>query len=375
MKKNEKMKRLQREKDKNRKTEEKMDKFEISKIYNKKEYSDFQIIGSNNEKLYLHKCILTMIPFFDTYFNTKIGNKKDEMVVDNFEAYNFVLYYIYNNDELDYTYRLDLNMYIDIVKITEMLELKKLKSLLFDYLSLYYKYYLDTNIEIAELLYLFFNDQEFRFPKCNPKIEGWAGQLLTLICTSHIVKYMENNSIPQNILSWNIREEIRIEKLIEIHIRLAKYQELIMDKNIFPSEHFKSIFSEWYDSKSNIFTPKQVSAMRSYNLICEQDFLIIDSFIPFKGRICKKIGIIKKIDNNCKICENSFDVMLISNIDIKNEIQIDNIRYNISRLIYIQTNEYVDLAYSHNLYNIKINTTIISPNLKVGMCIYKIEEL
>lgn len=343
----------------------------IVKLYNNPKYSDFKILNQQMEPLYLHKCILSDIPYFDTYFNTKIGNsdKRNYMLVDNLEPYKIICKYIYNQkDELDHYNKLDLNLYIELVKLSDIFELHKYKDILFSYLTIHnhYKSYLDESLESANIFYLFFSNRgECCLPRGNSNSDIYYSWFIHNDMIAYLRECIVNHSIPEDILNWEIIKILPIDLLIQIYIRLNKLQELFLNNiNFISYPNFNKIFSKFYHYHSNILTPEQVNALTSYKLNSIQNpkylvppavadkFLDLKSFIPFNGIIYKKIGIPKKSINN------EITIFLMSNIKINDIIQFNTIDYIILDIIYINTDKHVSKAFANNLYKLQLNSEI-----------------
>src|SRR5579885_2060604 len=102
-------------------------------LYNKKEYSDFQIIDNFGTTIYLHKILLISNSFFKTYFESQF-NTNNKMKVDNIEIANIILKYLYTDrfepKSLELEYHMELlnlaNMWL--VENFILLELEYIKK-------------------------------------------------------------------------------------------------------------------------------------------------------------------------------------------------------------------------------------------------------
>ena len=65
----------------------------IESFFNNQQFSDF-LISNGSQKIYLHKLILSVNPFFATWFSNKYKDAND-ITVDNFKTWHIVTQIIY----------------------------------------------------------------------------------------------------------------------------------------------------------------------------------------------------------------------------------------------------------------------------------------
>ncbi len=179
----------------------------IKSFYNKNEFSDFYVYDSDNNKIYLHKIILSKNEFFKNYFTSTFNDIKINFKVENLWAASVLLRYVYGYSlnlscNLDFIDRENFDFEIDSEKINDYIELLYLSRmwLMDDYVSDRIYILINQNIdkflitiEMANILYLYFYD----YKQTNTLSVPYFNEYARIISNNKILyksfRYLEKN--------------------------------------------------------------------------------------------------------------------------------------------------------------------------------------
>jgi hypothetical protein len=242
----------------------------IKQQYNNPEFSDFNII-SNGTTLYVHKLILSQIPFFKSYFNSAF-NKNNQYSTVNIEAATFIIKLLYGIETIE-----NLNsssLFIGVIELMQMwLIFDIYEEKLFARIGVNLDLWIEEDIKIIPLLYKFYGETtavlksyelqnlcflcEVLVPKA-PLVRIWTKTDMTHEMIQKVQKYLA--SLPFDVLQWNISILFSKELVQQILLfNITKYLEREFHRNTLTKEDvnkicaytgdIRFIFKREYDAK------------------------------------------------------------------------------------------------------------------------------
>lgn len=314
----------------------KMDNY-IKSLFNKKEFSDFTIIGEDtNQSIYVHKLILLQSPYFRTYFSTQLGKDDKCLKLRSYSAAFKLTQYLYIHKlDIDPD-KTDPDDFFHLTGLVEMWQLWEVQVMLFMHLHSLWKRILEQEILFANIMYQHFGShKQVMIGK-----EEWSGEILT----RSIVNYLEKNlkQLPAEALDWAVCVFLSKEKRIEFVIQQNMYDKL----NPKDLHIIRPLILKYYDESQNIFTHRQISFIKRLHEY--HGSLEIESFMPFKGTFYKHVGEILSNDVNGRIL-----VKLCKKVKVKDIIQTHGKTYSVEQIYYDDTS--VNVGYPKNIYRISLN--------------------
>ncbi len=358
----------------------------LQTAHNDPAHSDFRMIAfdenGTKQTLYLHKIILMSRPFFNTFFETTMGNPdKSVMEVDDIEIAKHLTKYIYAIPNSTIPESIE-----DIIEYTH----QALEWQMFDYrdtmmVNLYRRLGKTIPLHLMNPLYLLFGncgDIPVNFGS-----HKWTGK--------HMISTLVNTLIQQKIeitsdmLDSDLMRYLDDDSFTEICVRLNAFDKLlstetytdiiqpldplaVMNKRKRGLQYFRKHFDSLYKVTSRYFTPKQISLIRQAHHINqpgtylgEGNNLIVESFRPFRVRYYTLIGRLQYSENLVEQgdvmgfdCSNSIHFKM--DISVKDFLYIEGTADKIMSMELPELNEKVTEGYCGNTYNIVLQSPLES---------------
>ena len=289
----------------------------IAPFFNNQQFSDF-LISNGSQKIYLHKLILSINPFFATWFSNKYKDAND-ITVDNFKSWYIVAQIIYTNkfDIKDIKYKVfTAESFINLVETIKMVFVNNNNyvNILFQYLYHNWKILVCDNFNIIPFLQLHFeNITDFEWKETTQ--HGWEeiatkylwnGDMFMINLIEFIVENKE--CITKEMLEWNIVKKLPQNILLTFFVKYDGVNYLMkMDSvNALPVNKQNLI------SHSSIeLNPKKIRS--------KGNTFVITSITPLNGIIYTPIGKVVDIKNDNKNHQCLIDIKFFAGI-IKNTV-------------------------------------------------------
>lgn len=255
----------------------------LARSYNDPSFSDFKLIEMETQKeLYLHTYVLRSNPFFAQYFGSAFA--KPTMEVESIMCADILARYIYT-----YKFRIGESIhpddFFDLLQLSEMWQMPtEILDDLFTFAYIHMREFIDQDLAYANLLYHHFNDYI-------PGDSIWTGSQMTYRIINQLTERKEK--ITEDMLEWDIVKLLSIDIMTELLIKYHRYENL----NILPIIcNVSHLIKKYYDPARGIFTPEQLQALTDseYTYPCNkrENYLVIDSFVPFRACHYRIIGMI-----------------------------------------------------------------------------------
>ena len=274
----------------------------IQSLYDTKDYSDFKLYeaeGSfyDENVIYLHKMILVSNPYFKSFFESAVCADKSKMQVESIVAANDLASYIYGS-EFNIDLHIEPNQFLALVRLTEQwLMPKEILAAEFHYLYGNWKSFLETDISLADQLYLHFNNH----PESN--IIGmipWSGKILA----EKILLYLSTLSLPKSALDWHLFNLLSEECQLRTIISYNAFEKL----NNFSGNLSKlpKLITDFYKQENGFFSAEQLCVLKIANYITKNKStdlvdkipieasmaLVVESFVPFKAILYRSVSLV-----------------------------------------------------------------------------------
>ena len=367
-------------------------------LYNDLTYSDFQMVSTDEngkeQTLYLHKLIMISRPFFETYFETTIGDKhKSVMEVEDITIATILTRYIYTESTTPLTEVGHLERLIDLTHQAMMWQMFDYRdSKMIDLYNILKKMTQELPLQLLTPLYLLFGTCKemgiptgFGFGISSTK---WSGKLLTDLLVETLISQKEKVTLDMiTDLPMQERPEgsFQIHKdlmkylddntFTEICVRLNAFNELILSEMYTGAigtsrkrdlKHFRKHFDSHYKMASRYFTPKQISLIRQsqhinqpgLGALYEGNNLIVDTFQPFCARFYTYVGRLQYSESLTHPSDVKNTIHLKMDVSIRDHLYINGIAYKIVSMELAGLNEKVTDGYCGNDYHVVLQSPV-----------------
>lgn len=263
-------------------------------LHNKPLLSDFTLVDDAGSKLHLHKLILYSSPYFQHFFESGVTTDKSQTKVHSVEVARLLTSYLYTG-VFTVPPSITASEFIDLCDLTEMWCLSSdIKLYLFTHLYHNWMKILEEDLRYADILFRHFGQ--------HPRV-----QIDKIICEgtsliSWIVTYLveHNEEIPLEMTEGTLfKNHFPRQVVTEVLIRLGAYEKVSLNS----LSNLKTYIKKYYNPKTKVFTPKQLSALKTYKFIGNGDFtgrddngdimnrtLVVKSLKPFQGTMYHYLG-------------------------------------------------------------------------------------
>lgn len=275
----------------------------IKSLWNNQTLSDFMLVDKDGKKVYLHKLIMYNNPFFKMFFESTVGTDKSKMKVDNIGLVEPLTMFFYTGNFF-MPEKINPDDFISLCDLVEMWYLTKTNIMfyMFKYLYNHLGDILDHDISYGESLLRYFgNHPNIRVTGTPNKFypggqaNDWNGTYLK----RNILAYWAKNGdqITSEMTALSLFNELDPHIRVTVLMRLGLYNKIHLDDAV----HMCGNLSKYYDPKSKVFTPKQLSALKTCRHIGnlnshlpysskDDKTLHLGSLVPFSGKIYHYIG-------------------------------------------------------------------------------------
>lgn len=267
--------------------------------------------GVKNSKLYLHKLILSASPYFKNFFASPVGGvDKSEMTIASasLETIKIVAKFFYYG-KISCPDTIEPHDFMSLCDLVEMWMLPaSAKVTLFQHAQKHWKNIMDTNILYGDSLLLYFENHPvievltYYTWLDKPLISKWDGKMLKY----ELVKYVServDTIVDLDVAKGALFRLLSVDQWLNVFVRLGAYGDIPLN-TIPPSANLQdlsNVMNDYYDPKSKIFTPKQLSALKRSNFIRgpkwnspdtqkEDLTLKLFSLVPFSGVMFHYLG-------------------------------------------------------------------------------------
>jgi len=324
----------------------------IKSLFNQQTLSDFVLIDDKGKKLYLHKLILYVNPYFKQFFESAVTADKSQMKVNSFEAAERLVWYLYTG-EFVMPEHFEPSDFVDLCDLVEMWQLpKSIKESLFQYLESRWQTILNVDLGYGNILLRHFNDQpsielQKKYSTGGTYKVNWSSRILK----DSLIKHMEDkkDSITLEMTDWDLFKLLPSQSQVEVLVRLGAYNKISLES----LRGLVGYINKYYDPKTKVFTPKQLSAFKTSKLIggpkcagatgkSEDKTLVVKSLVPFSGRMYHYLGEVSgKSKQHSSIfvpLESNFNTQLLQSGSYDKKLCVSGQIYTI-KSIYLDTEE------------------------------------